>query len=96
MGVAFSKIVMAGGKNREFNFRKISTGNASFYVDVTGDRGERIAFSLYREGDGTWQLHLPTGPAWIGEAVALLGNAIDAESAPLERPAPSFKLALFF
>jgi hypothetical protein len=44
----FSKLLKAGGRLREFNFRKLTdqTEDGWFHVDVADERGDRIIFRL--------------------------------------------------
>ena len=54
--IQFSKLIKAEGRLREFNFRKTGTGNdEKCSVDTVDDRGNRIIFSMSKEG-GTWKL----------------------------------------
>jgi hypothetical protein len=44
----FSRLLKAGGRLREFNFRKLTdqTDGDWFHVDVADERGDRIIFRL--------------------------------------------------
>jgi hypothetical protein len=75
--VQFTSLIKAGGRLREFNFRKINTpGVDLFSVNVVDDRGERILFQLKKE-DNTWRLLSPTPlPAWVIQNEDRLNEAV--------------------
>jgi hypothetical protein len=77
--IQFSKLIKAEGRLREFNFRKTGTGNdEKCSVDTVDDRGNRIIFSMFKEG-GLWKLSSTLLPKWICQYEVQLGEAIDEE-----------------
>lgn len=78
MSVYFSKVIKTGERNREFNFRQVSTGAEQRYnVDVPDDKGNRVSFSMYQNAEGHWKTASPSLPMWIHDAEAELGTAIE-------------------
>ncbi|HVG14728.1 MAG TPA: hypothetical protein VM935_07200 [Chitinophagaceae bacterium] len=78
MNVYFSKIIKAGERQREFNFRQLSEGaDHRYHVDVNDDKGNRIIFSMYRDAEGKWKTSAQKLPLWIHNAEIILGDAID-------------------
>jgi len=77
--VQFSKLIKAEGRLREFNFRKTGTGNdEKCSVDTVDDRGNRIIFSMFKEG-GSWKLSSTLLPKWICQYEVQLNDAIEEE-----------------
>jgi hypothetical protein len=74
--IFFSKLIKLDGRLREFNFRKATTSQNSFHVDVTDDRGHRIMFYMQKDGDGEWNTQLSTLPNWLHYATPFLNTAI--------------------
>ncbi len=66
--VHFTRLIKAGGRLREFNFRKVTVdGEAVFNADTVDDRGNRILFKM-QKNDGKWILSpLQILPQWITE-----------------------------
>jgi hypothetical protein len=73
----FSRLLKAGGRLREFNFRKLTDlrEDGWFHVDVADDRGDRIIFRLSE--------HEPVGitpalalPEWVRDAMPQLYDII--------------------
>jgi hypothetical protein len=78
MSTYFSKVIKAGDRLREFNFRQASMNDSSRYtVDVPDDKGGRIIFSLYKDADSDWKIAAQLMPMWVHEAEAELSNAIE-------------------
>jgi hypothetical protein len=78
MSTYFSKVIKAGERQREFNFRQASANDESRYsVDVPDDRGNRVMFSMFRNSDGQWKTAQGSLPVWIHDAEAELDNAIE-------------------
>lgn len=78
MNIYFSKIIKAGERLREFNFRQLSNDqNASYHVDVNDDKGNRLVFSMYRNSDGKWRTAAQKLPIWIHNAEVILSEAIE-------------------
>jgi len=77
--IQFSKLIKAEGRLREFNFRKTGTGNEEkCSVDTVDDRGNRIIFSMFKEG-GAWKLSSTLLPKWICQYEVQLNDAIENE-----------------
>ena len=77
--IQFSKLIKAEGRLREFNFRKTGTGNEEkCSVDTVDDRGNRIIFSMFKEG-GAWKLSSTLLPKWICQYEVQLNDAIEEE-----------------
>lgn len=78
MSTYFSKLIKAGDRLREFNFRLASINDNSRYtVDVPDDKGNRIVFSVYRNADSEWKIAAQLMPMWIHNAEIDLANAIE-------------------
>lgn len=77
MNIAFSKIIKADGRNREFNFRKLPADYPSYHVDVTDDKGGRIIFSMHKSANGTWRMTANRLPLWISAFEAMIGEQIE-------------------
>ncbi|RYY89912.1 MAG: hypothetical protein EOO15_04680 [Chitinophagaceae bacterium] len=75
--IYFSRIIKAGDRQREFNFRRLPTGDDLRYeVDVPDDRGQRISFTMLRSPEGQWRAEAPQLPAWVADAQERLDGAI--------------------
>lgn len=78
MSTYFSKVIKAGARQREFNFRQTTNQDDSRYsVDVPDDKGNRVLFSMYRNADGQWKTAAQLLPLWIHDAEASLAEAIE-------------------
>lgn len=78
MSTYFSKLIKAGDRLREFNFRLASINDNNRYtVDVPDDKGNRVLFSMYRNADGEWKIAAQLMPMWIHNAEIDLANAIE-------------------
>lgn len=79
--VQFTSLIKAGGRLREFNFRKINKPEAeTFAVNVVDDRGDRIFFHMQKD-QNDWRLSLQQLPVWIIQAEGQLHAAIEEELA---------------
>jgi len=77
--IHFTSLVKAGGRLREFNFRKMKRNEESiFSVDTVDDRGNRLIFFMQKE-NGTWTLQPQPLPVWVTENEQMLGNEIETE-----------------
>jgi hypothetical protein len=67
--VQFTKLIKAGGRLREFNFRR-SEGlkNPLFTVDVADERGNRL-YLLYRRENAGWLIQSSIPELWIEEVL---------------------------
>lgn len=78
MSTYFSKLIKAGDRLREFNFRQTYLNDSSRYsVDVPDDKGSRIMFSIYKNADGEWRVAAQLIPMWVHNAEAELALAIE-------------------
>lgn len=78
--IQFTKLVKIQGRLREFNFRKLNGLNeGQFTVDVSDDRGNRIMFTMQKNGNDYTIQPSPSLPQWILEQEATLGELISAE-----------------
>ncbi len=76
----FTKLIKAGNKLREFNFRRLaSAANNLYHVDLSDDRGNRIIFKLQKVEGGQWKVLDQTIPQWIFEVEPALHSAIEEE-----------------
>lgn len=77
MSTYFSKVIKAGERQREFNFRQLSSGaDVKYHVDVPDDKGNRIIFQMYKDAEGRWKTSASVLPLWIHNAEDLLSNVI--------------------
>lgn len=73
----FTKLVKAGDRLREFNFRKLpDPSGALFHVDVSDERGSRHIFKMHKEEENRWKIDDENLPKWIYEAENKLAEAI--------------------
>ena len=78
--VTFTRVIKAGGRLREFNFRKFTKENQElFSVDTVDNRGDRILFRMQRSGNNHWSITQMEPPTWIRENENLLDEAIETE-----------------
>jgi hypothetical protein len=78
MSTYFSKLIKAGDRLREFNFRQTYLNDASRYsVDVPDDKGNRIMFSIYKNASGEWKVAAQLMPMWVHNAELDLAKAIE-------------------
>ncbi len=81
MSTYFSRIIKAGGKQREFNFRQLFHEEGIKYsVDVPDDKGSRITFQMTPDKEGRWKTIAKPSVLWIEEAEMDLSNAIKDNS----------------
>jgi hypothetical protein len=74
--IQFSCLIKAGGRIREFNFRRSTqTADEPFFVDVVNENGERCQFSMVCQ-EGQWGLVGAILPVWVVSAVKELHKAI--------------------
>ena len=77
MSSYFSKVIKAGERQREFNFRQLSAGTEmKYHVDVPDDKGNRIIFQMYKDEGGRWKTSTSVLPLWIHSAEDVLNDAI--------------------
>ena len=78
MSTYFSKVIKAGDRLREFNFRQASMNDDTRYtVDVPDDKGNRIMFSIYKNADAEWKISANLMPMWVHDAEPDLAIAIE-------------------
>lgn len=77
--VHFTRLIKAGGRLREFNFRKLRQLEEDiFSVDTVDDRGNRIIFYMHKKNAG-WTIIPQPLPTWITENENKLNEHIDME-----------------
>ncbi|WP_132052563.1 hypothetical protein [Pseudocnuella soli] len=78
MSTYFSKIIKAGQRQREFNFRRLSAGpEARYHVDVNDDKGNRLIFNLIKDAGGQWKTTGTDLPEWVYGVESDLGSSIE-------------------
>jgi len=67
--VHFTRLIKAGGRLREFNFRKMRQLEEDiFSVDTVDDRGNRILFHMNKGDNGAWSITQKQPlPSWVIE-----------------------------
>ena len=82
MNMYFTKIIKTGERQREFNFRRLSSSaDVSYSVDVPDDKGNRVVFNMYKNAQGQWKTGAKSLPIWIHNAEDELGIAINEHQA---------------
>lgn len=77
--IHFTRLIKAGGRLREFNFRKMKRNEEYlFSVDTVDDRGNRIIFFMQQESN-KWTIVPQPLPSWIIENEDALSNQIETE-----------------
>jgi len=75
----FTRLVKAGDRLREFNFRKFAAPTNMIHVDVSDERGSRHTFKMQRSETDEWKIDEQNLPPWIYEAEEKLNAAIRDE-----------------
>ena len=75
----FTKVVKAGDRLREFNFRTLSVPENLIHMDVSDERGSRHIFKMKRSEADHWTIGDQNLPMWIYEAEDRLNAAIQDE-----------------
>ena len=73
----FTKVVKAGDRLREFNFRKFSGHDDLIHVDVSDERGSRHIFKMHKEQEKHWKIDDENLPRWIYEAENKLSEVLE-------------------
>ena len=74
--IQFTRLIKAGGRLREFNFRKSQgLNNALFTIDVVSDNSDRH-YLLYSLVNGAWVLETKKMIDWIEEVLPQIEEAI--------------------
>lgn len=77
MSTYFSKVIKAGERLREFNFRQLmSPADNLYHIDVSDDRGNRVIFKMHKEDDGQWKFVTQPLPEWVSSIEGPLSDAI--------------------
>jgi hypothetical protein len=77
--IHFTRLIKAGGRLREFNFRKLrGLDQEMFTVDTVDDRGNRILLRMQKDNNH-WAILPQMLPSWIPENEAKLNEAIEDE-----------------
>ncbi|MGK2861272.1 MAG: hypothetical protein ACSLE0_05025 [Chitinophagaceae bacterium] len=76
--VHFTQLIKAGGRLREFNFRKLrQLEEEIFSVDTVDDRGNRILFYMHKDNNNSnWVITPQPLPAWVIENESKLNEEI--------------------
>lgn len=79
--VHFTRLLKAGGRLREFNFRKYRQNEEDvFTVDTVDDRGNRILFHMQKTGgNSNWAITEQLLPTWVVENESKLREQIEEE-----------------
>ena len=78
--VHFTRLIKAGGRLREFNFRKLRGQDMeTFTVDTVDDRGNRILLRMQKNSSNHWSILQQMLPKWIPENEDKLHEAIENE-----------------
>jgi len=88
MNIYFSKVIKAGERQREFNFRQLSISSDNCYsVDVPDEKGLRISFTMKKTDDGQWHPEETQLPSWIQNTVHAISEAIEEfiETTPVKK-----------
>jgi hypothetical protein len=77
LNIHFTNLIKAGGRLREFNFRK-SQGNhgSMFTIDVANEKGDRF-YVFFRLKDNRWVLENTALVPWIEEILPQIEKAIE-------------------
>ncbi len=74
--VQFTKLIKAGGRLREFNFRKSEgTAGAIFNVDVPDERDNRY-YIVFKQIANEWALEKTNIPSWLMDTLPQIEIAI--------------------
>ena len=74
--VQFTKLIKAGGRLREFNFRKSEgTAGAIFNVDVPDERDNRY-YIVFKQVATEWTVEKTNLPSWLVDALPQIEIAI--------------------
>ena len=85
MTTFFSKVIKAGDRLYEFNFRQLSGSDKKYYVDVPDEKGNRIIFHMYKDEKGAWKTSEKL-PLWVQNAEHELSEAIEQQEAENNPP----------
>jgi hypothetical protein len=78
--IQFTKLLKAEGRLREFNFRKLTGLNEGLMtVDVSDDRGNRIMFTMQKNGNAWFFYMDPPLPDWVRDSEQNLSEMIENE-----------------
>jgi len=76
----FTKVVKAGNRLREFNFRKFTSQGNLIHVDVSDEKGSRHIFKMQLSEADQWRIDNINLPVWVYEAEEKLSAAIQNEN----------------
>lgn len=77
VNITFSKLVKLDNRQWEVNFRKLPSSPYQFHADTATLQGERIQFSIYRDGTSGWKIAGRDLPVLFTNACDKLGTAIE-------------------
>lgn len=81
---SFSKLIRAGERLHEFNFRQLTGVEKKYHVDVPDGRGNRIVFYMTQD-QGGWKMGDEQLPEWIRSVEPELSHIIEEEDALLSK-----------
>lgn len=77
--IQFTLLIKAGGRLREFNFRKLKdSDNERISGNVCDDRGERIVFGMHKQ-EKEWTIDSANLPGWITQNEDKITQAVEQE-----------------
>lgn len=77
--IQFTLLVKAGGRLREFNFRKLKDSDTErISGNVCDDRGDRIVFGMQKQQE-EWKIESTNLPGWITQNEDKLSQAVEQE-----------------
>jgi hypothetical protein len=77
--IAFTMLIRANGRIREFNFRKKRSAEKPLYeIDVCDESGSRHYFTAAKISD-RWQLSEPNVPVWVKEVANSFHELIEEQ-----------------
>ncbi|HUQ66398.1 MAG TPA: hypothetical protein VM101_09595 [Flavitalea sp.] len=88
VNVTFTKLIKLDNRQWEVNFRKLPSAPDKFHADTATLQGERIQFSIYREGSSGWKISGKDLPVMFTDSCDKLGTAIEKG---LEEYYPEFR-----
>ena len=77
VNITFSKLIKLDNRQWEVNFRKLPSVPYQFHADTATLQGERIEFSIYRDGSSGWKISGRNLPELFTVSCDKLGTAIE-------------------
>lgn len=77
--IQFTLLVKAGGRLREFNFRKLKDSDIErISGNVCDERGDRIVFGMQKQQE-EWKIDAGNLPVWIVQNENKIAQAVEQE-----------------